>query len=164
VVRSFDFGDLWAPKVPPWEVALRATIVYAFIQLLFRIAGRKEFGRWGASDIVLLFLVTVAVRKSIVLDDDSLTTAMVALATIVALDWASSKLTFRSRRAADFIEGPVRQLVRDGELQRDVMRKTRVSEDELLAHVREHGRGSLAQVKDAFLERSGRITVVLRDG
>ncbi len=162
-MRAFDLESLWKPELPPWEVVLRAAIVYVFVQVLFRLAGRKEFGRWGASDIVLLFLVTTAVRKSLVGDDKSITTAMVALATIVGLDWAFSLLTSRSRRAADFLEGPIRRLVRDGELQRDVMRRTRVSEDELLARVREHGRESLADVKDAFLERSGKITVVLRD-
>lgn len=49
-------------------------------------------------------------------------------------------------------------------LQRDVMRATRVSEDELLAHVRRLGKESLRDVKDAFLERSGSITIVLRGG
>jgi uncharacterized membrane protein YcaP (DUF421 family) len=162
-VRAFDFAALWTPDVPPWEVVLRATIIYAFVVALFRVVGRKELGRWGVSDVVLLFLITTAARKSIVGDDESLTTAMVALATIVFLDWAQSKLTWRSARAAVVLEGPVRQLVRDGELQREVMRKTRVSEEELLAHVREKGRETLADLKDAFLERSGRITIVLRE-
>ncbi|ACL66716.1 conserved hypothetical protein [Anaeromyxobacter dehalogenans 2CP-1] len=153
---------LWRPELPPWEVVFRAAFVYLFVQVLFRVVGRKEFARWGVSDIVLLFLVTTAVRKTLVADDASLTTAVVALTTLVALDWLFSLVTSRSRRAADLLEGRIRQLVRDGVLQRDVMRATRVSEDELLAHVRRLGKGSLADVKDAYLERSGSITVVLR--
>jgi uncharacterized membrane protein YcaP (DUF421 family) len=162
-VRSFDFISLWSPELSPLEVIFRAAAVYVFIQLLFRAVGRKELGRWGASDVVLLFLIATAARKSIVADDSSLTTAMIGLATIVGLDAVLSTLTARSTRAADLIEGPVRQLVRDGALQRDVMRKTRISEDVLLAHVREKGKESLADVKDAFLERSGKVTVVLRE-
>jgi uncharacterized membrane protein YcaP (DUF421 family) len=161
-VSTSDFAALWTPELSPLEVIVRASIIYFFVQLLFRVAGRKELGRWGPSDIVLLFLITTAARMSIVADDSSLTTAMVALATIVGLDWAVSLLTARSRRAADLLEGPVRQLVRDGELQREVMRRTRISEDELLAHVRAAGKETLADLKDAFLERSGKITVVLR--
>lgn len=162
-MRTLDLASLWVPKISPGEVILRAVIMYVFIQILFRFVGRKEFGRWGASDVVLLFLVTTAVRKSIVADDASVTTAMLALTTIVALEWALSLITARSRRAANLLQGPVRQLVRDGTVQRAVMRKTRISEDELLSRIREKGKESLRDVKDAFLERSGKITIVLRD-
>jgi uncharacterized membrane protein YcaP (DUF421 family) len=155
---------MWSPELPPHEVALRAAVIYVFVQLLFRLAGRKELGRWGPSDVALLFLITTAARQSIVGDDPSLTSAMVGLATLVGLDWLLSFLASRSRRAADLLEGPVRQLVRDGELQRDVMRRTRITEDQLLAHVRDKGKESLRDVKDAFLERSGKVTIVLRDG
>lgn len=155
--------SMWIPELPAWEIVFRAAVIYVFIQLLFRVAGRKEFGRWGASDIVLLFLVTTSARNSIVAEDSSLTAAMIALTTIVFLDWLVSLATSRSRRAADVLEGSPAQLVRDGALQRDVMRRTRISEDELLARAREMGRASLGDVKDAFLERSGKITLVLRE-
>jgi uncharacterized membrane protein YcaP (DUF421 family) len=157
-----DFHRMWVPELPPHEVVFRATVVYVFIQVLFRVVGRKEFGRWGASDIVLLFLITTAARETIVASDHSLTSAMIGLATIVFLDWLLSVATSRSRRAADLVEGRVRQLVKDGELRREVMRRTRISEDELLAEVRQRGGESLAEVKDAFLERSGKVTIVLR--
>jgi uncharacterized membrane protein YcaP (DUF421 family) len=162
-VRPFDLARLWKPDIPPWEVALRAAIVYGFVQLVFRIAGRKELGRWGVPEVALLFLVTVATRKSIVADDESLTTAMVALATIVLLDRILSTLTARSRRVADAIEGPVRQLVRGGKIDREQMSRARLSEDELLARVRERGKERLEDVKDAFFERSGKITIVFRE-
>lgn len=162
-MKPFDFVGLWVPELAPWEVMFRAAFVYVLVQVLFRAVGRKELGRWGTSDVALLFLVATAARKSIVADDASLTTAAIGLGTIVGLDWLLSLLTSRSARAADLLEGPIRQLVRDGELVRAELRRTRVSEDELLARVRERGRESLADVKDAFLERSGKITVVLRE-
>jgi uncharacterized membrane protein YcaP (DUF421 family) len=161
-VRPFDLARLWKPDLPPWEVALRAAIVYAFVQLVFRAAGRKELGRWGVPEVALLFLVTTSTRMSIVADDESLTSAMVALTTIVVLDRILSSLASRSRRAADLIEGPVRRLVRNGELVHEELARARLSEDELLARVREQGRERLEDVKDAFLERSGKVTIVFR--
>jgi uncharacterized membrane protein YcaP (DUF421 family) len=161
-MRPFDLARMWKPDIPPWEVALRAAIIYGFVQLVFRIAGRKELGRWGTPEVALLFLVTVATRKSIVADDESLTTAMVALATIVVLDRILSALTSRSRRTADLVEGPVRQLVRAGKIDREEMSRARLSEDELLARVRERGKERLEDVKDAFLERSGNVTIIFK--
>jgi uncharacterized membrane protein YcaP (DUF421 family) len=159
---DLDLHRMWVPELAPLEVILRASIVYGFVTLLFRLAGRKELGRWGASDVVLLFLVTTAARMSIVADDPSVTSTMIGLATIVALDWALSALSARSERFADLVEGPVRRLVKDGALQHAALRRTRISEAELLAHVRQRGRERLDEVKDAWLERSGKVSIVFR--
>lgn len=161
-MRSFTLTGLFAPELPPWEVALRAAFVYVFIQLLFRVLGRKELGRWGLPDVVLLFLLGTSVRTSIVGSDASLTSAMVGLSTIALLDWLLSRASARSDRVADLLEGPVRHLVRDGEVLDAELRRIRLSRSELLAYVHEKGAESLSDVKHAFLERSGKVTIVLR--
>lgn len=155
-------SELFTPVLPLGIVALRAAFVYAFVQLLFRLLGRKELGRWGLPDVVLLFLVGTSVRTSIVGRDASLTSAMVGLSTIAILDWLFSFVTSRSDRVADLLEGPVRELVRDGDLQDRELRRVRLSRSELLGRVHERGGESLADVKHAFLERSGKVTIVLR--
>ena len=77
-MAPIDVAGLWKPELNPLEVVLRATIIYAFLLVAFRVVGRKELGRWGASDVVLIFLISVAARQSIVGNDGSLTTAMLA--------------------------------------------------------------------------------------
>ncbi|MGC4113084.1 MAG: DUF421 domain-containing protein [Myxococcales bacterium] len=142
-------------------MALRAAAVYAFVQLLLRLVGRKELGRYATSDIAVLLLVTVAARGSIVGSDTSLTSAFVGLATIVGLDWLISYLTFRVPRVADIIEGPVRQLVRGGAVLESELRRTRLSREQLAAFLREKGHRTLDEVRDAYLERSGRVSFIL---
>lgn len=161
-VKDFDFGRLWTPTVHPAEVVLRAALVYLLTHLVFRVAGRKSIQRWGMPEVVLLFLVTIALRKSIVVDDESVTTAMIALVTIAALDRILTTVTYRWRKAADVIEGPVRRLVRDGVIDRAAMARARIAEHELLSRVRAHGRERLDEIKDAWFERSGDVTIVFR--
>lgn len=155
-----SFEELFLPTLAPWEVAFRAAFIYGFVQLLFRLAGRKELGRYSIFDVLLLALVATAAREAIVANDSSLTSAMIGLTTIVGLDWVLSYLTYRSAKAADLIEGPVRQLVREGRPDEENLRHTRISRDDLLASARRKGLDSLDDVKDAYLERSGRITVI----
>jgi uncharacterized membrane protein YcaP (DUF421 family) len=161
-VRTFDLERILSPELNPLEVVLRAAAVYLLVQLVFRLAGRKALQRWGPPEIVLLFLVTTAVRKSIVADDESITTALVALVTIVGLDRLVTTLTARWRKAADVIEGPVVRLVRDGQVDRAAMARVRIGEHELLARVRERGHERLEDVRDAWFERSGEVTLVFR--
>lgn len=162
-MRPFDFAALWKPQLHPLEVIVRATILYLFVQAVFRLSGRKAMARWGIPEVALLFLVAVATRMGIVGDDPSLTSAMIALVTIVVLDRILTTAVARWRGAAELLEGPVLRLVRDGVVDRRAMRRAHLSDEELLARVREHGRERLDEVKDAFFERSGMVTLVFRD-
>lgn len=160
---NIQWFDMWSPQISPLEVVLRATIIYLLIQALLRVMGRKELGRYSTFDATLLFLITTAARTSIVADDVSVTSAIVGLSTIVAWNWLFSYLAFRSDRFADFVEGPVRKLISDGEFQEKELRRARISKSELTAHLRKHGTDSFAKVKDAYLERSGTVTFVMRE-
>jgi uncharacterized membrane protein YcaP (DUF421 family) len=161
-VRTFDLARIWSPELNPLEVVFRAATIYLFVQLAFRVAGRKALQRWGLPEIVLLFLVTTAVRKAIVADDESLTTAMIALATIAGLDRIVTTVAARWCKAADVLEGPVLRLVRDGALDRAAMARARLGEHELLSRVRARGRERLDEIRDAWFERSGEVTIVFR--
>ena len=161
-VRTFDLARLWTPELHPAEVVVRAAIVYLLVHLVFRVAGRKSIARWGMPEAVLLFLVAVALRKAIVVNDESVTTAMIALVTIVALDRLLTTVTFRWRSAADVVEGPVLRLVRDGVIDRAAMARARIAEHELLSRVRAHGHERLDEIEAAWFERSGEVTIVFR--
>lgn len=158
-----DWHRMWTPQWSAAEVVLRATIVYVFVQLLIRLLGRKELGRFMMYDIVLLFLVSVAARMSIVGNDTSITSAAVALATLFGLEWLMSFATARSARLADVLQGRVTPLVRDGVVDERALRRKRVSIAELQSQARLRGHASLADVRDAWLERSGEISLVFRE-
>lgn len=163
-MRPFDWQAMWTPLLPPWEVALRAALIYVFVLVLFRLAGRKELGRYSMFDVALLFLITVAARTSILAEDSSLTSAMVGLSTIVGIDWLFSLLSFRSVRARRVLEGSIYQLVRHGEIVDDEMRRARVSREELIASLRrQHGTDDLEVVRHAFMGTSGELSFVLRE-
>jgi uncharacterized membrane protein YcaP (DUF421 family) len=151
---------MWAPVWSPWEVILRTTVVYVVVQVLFRNIGSKELGRYATHQLAMVVLITVAARQAIVGPDASLTSAIIGLTTLAVLEWLLSYLSFRNQRFAKWVEGPVYQLIRDGRLQDLILRRTRISREDIFAQLRERGLDTLDEVKDAFLERSGKITFV----
>jgi uncharacterized membrane protein YcaP (DUF421 family) len=161
-MQPIDWQAMWSPDIHPLEVALRATLVYLFAQLVMRLIGRKELGRYSNFDVVLLFLVTVALRRSIVKEDDSLTTAFVALATLGVWDRLFSWLSSRSRKAAQVLEGSPIELVRDGKLLEDNLRKSLMSKEELLSRLRGNGTESLRRVRAAYMEPDGKVTFLMK--
>ena len=160
-MEPISWAEMWRPEESLPEVVIRAALVYLFVIALFRVAGRKELGRLSGFDVSLLFLITVALRRSVTGDDSSLTTAFVALATMVGLDRLLTYLAWRSDAIARFVEGPRRILVEQGELQWEELKRTRITADEVMAGLRRHGHDDLSVVKRAYLERNGKLSYVL---
>lgn len=162
-MKPIDWHGIWVPEMNPVEVIFRVSMVFLFSQLVLRLLGRKELGRYSTFDLALLFLLTVCLRRTLVGDDNSLTTGFLALATLGAWDRLFSWLSFRDRRAARVLEGRPRELVREGELVHENLRKTHISQSELLSQLRSHGRDDLSSVRAAFLEPNGRVTFLFRE-
>ena len=84
------------------------------------------------------------------------------MATIVAwkqiIDW----LTYASPRLQKVLEPPPLLLIRHGRLLRRHMRHEFLSEDELIAKLREHGVEDYAEVEKAYMETDGQFTVIRR--
>jgi uncharacterized membrane protein YcaP (DUF421 family) len=159
---DFNWHELWTPRMHPLETVVRAALVYLFAQVVLRAVGRKELGRYATYDVVMLFLVATALRRTLVGEDSSLTTGFLSLGALGAMDWVFSLLSFLDARLANVLRGPVLELIRDGRFNERNLRRCRVSRDELLSAVRAHGREGLGGVRSAYLEPSGKITFQFR--
>jgi len=162
-MRDFSWESMWVPEVPPLEVALRAVIIYLLLYFVFRVIPRKELARYSISDIIVLFLVTTAVRRTIVVDDNSLTTAIVGLGAIFGVNYVLNELSRRGHRWSDLIQGRRIELVQNGEPIEAGLKYAKISHEELLSRLRGFGTEDLAKVRTAYLERDGKVTFVIHD-
>ncbi|AEI67826.1 DUF421 domain-containing protein [Corallococcus macrosporus] len=162
-MKPIDWHGLWVPDLHPLEVIIRVSLVFLFVQFVLRLVGRKELSRYASFDLALLFLLTVCMRMTIVANDDSLTTGFIALATMGAWDRLFSWLAYRDHRAARLLEGRSLELIRAGRLVHANLRRSRISQKELLSQLRTHGRDDLGAVHAAFFEPSGQVTFLFRD-
>ncbi|HEY5419614.1 MAG TPA: YetF domain-containing protein [Marmoricola sp.] len=156
-----DWAGLWETQQPIAETLVRSSFVYLVVHLLLRLAGRKELSRYSSFDVAVLFLIGVAVRRAMTVDDASLTTATLALATVIAWDVFFSWLGFRSTLAATFLKGKPRLLVKNGVPLEAELRACRISMEELLSRGREAGLANLARVAEAYLETDGKVSFVV---
>ncbi len=163
-MRPFDWAALWRPELSPLEIVFRAVVVYAVALALFRIVGRKELARYAPFDFLLILLVSQALRQTLVAGDKSLTSGILSLATLLALDLLLSWSSFRNRRVGALVQGRPRKLVEDGRPIDEELRHSRFTVDELRSRLRRYGIDRLEAVESAWLERDGNVTFVLRLG
>ena len=114
VARSlFELGMPW------WEFVLRAVAVYVVVLLMVRLSGKRTVGQFTPFDLLVVVLLGTAVQNSLIGEDTSLLGGLILAATLLGLNWSVGRLSSRSRRFDEMVEGKPVILVRHGHLFRD---------------------------------------------
>jgi uncharacterized membrane protein YcaP (DUF421 family) len=146
------------------DLVIRATVVFFFIYLVTRIIGRRELSTLEPFDLILLVVTGDLVQQGITQNDQSVTGALIVVATIGLLTVAVAWLSWRFRRLRLVLEGEPIVLVRDGEVIRRNVRRERLTVEEIEAEARQQQIPSLDDVAWAILETDGRISFLPASG
>jgi uncharacterized membrane protein YcaP (DUF421 family) len=142
------------------DLVIRATVIFLFIFLVTRIAGRRELSSMQPFDLILLVVIGDLVQQGITQSDESVTGALIVIATITLLSVFISWLSFRSARVRVVTEGESIILVDDGNLIEPNLRRERLTRGDLEEEARKQQVASLADIRWAILERDGSISVI----
>jgi len=145
------------------ESILRAGVIYVFLLVVFRIAGKRSLAQITTFDFVLLLIIGEATQQALLGDDYSVVNACIVIATLILLEITLSHVAARFPAVDRAVEGLPLIVVDNGKLLNDRLRRERLDQSEILAAARElHGLERLEDIKYAVLERSGGITIVPR--
>lgn len=152
---------MWETSLPAvLKVAHAAVVAYLAIVVILRITGKRTLAKWNAFDFIVTIALGSILATIIVSRDVSLPEGILALVTLVALQFAVTGLSVRLGWFGDLVKAEPSLLLHDGRLLRDVLRRERVTETELLAALRGHGIGELSGVHAVVLETDGSFSVV----
>jgi uncharacterized membrane protein YcaP (DUF421 family) len=160
---GIDWQHFFLPSVALAELILRGSLIYLGIFALMRFVLKREAGTIGLPDLLMTVLIADAAQNAMAAEYHSITEGAVLIATIVFWNYALDWLGHRFPRVERLLHPPPLLLVRDGRLLRRNMRQELVTEEELMSHLRQHGIAELAQVKEAYMEGDGQISVIPRD-
>jgi uncharacterized membrane protein YcaP (DUF421 family) len=155
--------DMFALDLPVMEKIVRAVIIYLFLLLGFRLAGKRELAQLNAMDLVVLLLISNTVQNSIIGNDNSITGGVVGATTLLLANYLTVRYLFAHPKFDRLIEGSPTVLMADGHLNRSAMQKELVTRTELQVAAHRQGFGSLGEVEQAVLEPSGVISFTGKD-
>lgn len=156
------FADLLVPGVPLLEKIVRPIIVYVFLVVALRLAGRRELGQLNTFDLIVLLMLSNTVQNAIIGNDNSVVGGLVGAASLLMTNWLVVRFLYRHPALERTLEGEPAVLIRDGVLLRDRLRRELITEQEVLAAIRRQGFESPGRVGLALLETSGTISVFPR--
>jgi uncharacterized membrane protein YcaP (DUF421 family) len=142
------------------EIVARTAIVYGFLVVVLRITGKREVGQLSILELIVILLISDAVQNSMVGENTSLWSGLVAVLTLFAIDLGLKAISRRSRRLRTVLEGEPRLLVRDGRVLQRALREEGVGIEDLRTAVRAQGLARIEDVRLAVLETDGSISVI----
>ena len=157
---DFDLAQLFVLRVSPLELFVRGSAVYWFLFLIFRVVMRRNVGSIAIADILVLVVIADAAQNAMAGGYDSITEGFVLVGTIVGWNVALDVLAYRFARLRRLLEAPPLLLVRDGRMLHHHLRREFLTEDEVLAKLREKGVENVTEVKQAYMEGDGSISVI----
>lgn len=143
------------------EKILRPVIIYLFLLVALRIGGQREISQTSALQLVLLLSVANAVQNGIIGTDDSISGAIIGAATLFTVNGVVEILASRHPRIHSLVVGRPVELVTRGSINTRVLRRHRISNEDLLQAAIAAGGESLNDIEKAQLSPSGTIDIVL---
>jgi uncharacterized membrane protein YcaP (DUF421 family) len=154
-----DWLLIFAPATPILELIARGTALYFGILVLIRLMPRRTGGELAMMDLVFVLLIAEAAAHALG-DYQSVADGIIMIATLMSWNFLVNALSNRVPLVERFVSSPPLQVIQDGQLLRRNMRREFVTEEELISHLRQHGVDSVADVKTAYVEGNGKITVI----
>jgi uncharacterized membrane protein YcaP (DUF421 family) len=150
--------SLWTPEIAILEKMFRPFIVYAFLLISLRLAGKRELAQLNAMDLIVLLTLSNTVQNAIIGPDNSLTGGLIGATTLLIVNYVVVRFLFSHPRFDQLVEGKPTTLVEHGKLLRENMQHELITRNELEVAAHRQGFAKLSLLEKAVLEPSGVIS------
>ncbi len=158
-----DWADVFFPTKSVLELVIRASAMYFMLFVLLRLVLRRHTGTLGTSDLLVVVLVAEIAGNGITADSFSVVGGAISVGTVLLWTYAIEWLQYHVPCVERLIREPKLKLISDGRLLRRNMQAELITFEELMTQLREQGVEDCSQVKAAYVEADGRISVLRCD-
>ena len=146
------------------RVLLIGTIAYTTLVVFLQASGKRTLSKLNAFDLVVTVALGSTLATILLSKDVALAEGVAALGLLIVLQFVVTWLSMRSKFVSGLVKSDPALLFYRGAFLRDVMRRERITEDEIRSAVREHAVASLDDVEAVVLETAASISVIRRSG
>ena len=161
-IIPFEFGRMLLGDEPPLfllEIAFRTLVIYVYTLVLIRWIGSRSIAQLSLVEFLLVIALGSAVGDAMFYPDVPLVHCIVVITVVVLLDKALSYVVARNPRLEDVIEGKSVQVIGDGVINCRALEGLNFGHDELFEQLRLKDVEHLGQVRAAYLETNGLLSV-----
>ena len=146
------------------RVLLVGTLAYAFLIFFLRITGKRTLSKMNAFDLIVTVALGSTLASTMLTKSVALAEGIVAFALLVMLQYAVTWFSVRSEWFQSLVKAKPQLLVHRGTWMREAMHRERVTEEEILAALRNQGVPGIGKRTTVVLETDGSLSVLTDEG
>ncbi|MDV6030060.1 MAG: DUF421 domain-containing protein [Phycisphaera sp. RhM] len=151
------FFDGWMPVV---RTLVIGTLAYVALIVLLRASGKRTLSKMNAFDFIVTIALGSTLASALISKDVSLSQGVAALGLLVLLQLVSTWLAARYGWYSRLIKAEPTLVFFRGRYLQDAMKKQRVTEEEILAAMRQNGIADPTGVDAVIIETEGTLSVI----
>jgi uncharacterized membrane protein YcaP (DUF421 family) len=142
------------------QIIISTVAVYLFIIVAIRLFGKKELSQLSVVDLVFILLISNSVQNAMVGSNSTLAGGLVAAAALFIVNFLFKEVLYHFPKFGRLVQGETLMLIYKGKLIRKNVDKAKLTVDEIMEAIREHGVSKIEEVDLAVLEVDGNISVL----
>lgn len=150
-----------ADELSVFQILVRCVLIYVIGIALVRMGKKRFLGKIAAFDTVLAIIIGSLLSRAIT-DTNYFLKILAACLLLILLHRVFSLVAAYSDEFGNLIKGHDRVILRDGELLWDAMKKSNLSEQDVMQSLRLNAKTEdVSKIKMARIERNGDISVIM---
>lgn len=158
----FEWNRVLFNDLPPsfiLEVIFRSTVMFIILLVTLKLAGKRGVKQLSVFETVIIIALGSAAGDPMLYEDVGIVPAVIVFIVIIILYRSVTWLTGKSKKFEEFIEGKTECLIKEGRFSIASFEKESLAQDEFFSELRIKSVEHLGQIKTAFIETSGEISV-----
>jgi len=159
---KFEWQRIFFNELPPhflFEVVLRSTVMFITLLVVLKLTGKRGVKQLSVFETVIIIALGSAAGDPMFYEDVGLVPAIGVFIMVLVLYRFVTWLTGKSPAFERLMEGKTERLVIDGEFSSNKFDRESLSQDEFFTELRLKGIEHLGQVREAYLETTGDVSV-----
>ncbi|HYM26295.1 MAG TPA: YetF domain-containing protein [Vicinamibacterales bacterium] len=157
-MESKTLHDMFVLGLPILEKIARPIIVYVFLIVGLRLAGKRELAQLNPFDLVVLLTLSNTVQNAIIGDDNSVTGGVIGATALLVVNYAVVRFLFDHEKLDRLVEGDADILIENGCVNTARLREDLITRSELEIAAHKQGFSGLDEIDRAILEPGGTIS------
>lgn len=142
-----------------YQVCLRAFVVFIVLIVYVRIGKKRFLGQASGFDAILVIVIGSVASRAIS-GTAPFFASLAATFVLIAAHWVISYFTETWPALSYLTKGYDTVLIRHGHVDQSALQDAHMSEDDLAEELRQAGIEHKSQIKEARLERNGKLSVI----
>jgi uncharacterized membrane protein YcaP (DUF421 family) len=157
------WSDMFVLGLPVLEKILRPAVVYLFLVVALRLAGKREMAQLNPLDLVVLLTLSNTVQNAIIGDDNTVTGGLIGASTLLVLNYFLVRSLYGHEKVERLVEGEEDVVIDKGKIRSDRLKAELITLPELEAAAHRQGFASLDEIERAVLEPGGTLAFIRKE-